>query len=404
MGVRLRWSPRVMGDSQKVYRSTAPLKSDALPAPLAVLGATVSKYDDATALAGILYYYAVSVVSGAREVLSDMVTVTISQDGGAPINDGVVYAVTIPARTVASNLIGFPLMVDLADMPASFWANVQDDGGNIRAYAADGVTPLPHDITYISAPLTKGRMFVKANLATASATTVQIVCLSGASSVLPVDDANGRNAMWSDFEGVWVFPDTANRSGKPYAQDMSSFLAHNASTEPDHVDWIKADHTRPYFDWPRSQVWTASASVYWTVTGGDVQQQFLDVVNANHSGTSMGLLYDNGPDVIGIWSRNDRWLHSTVNPEGYSTHRVAFGSDNTAERKVIVDGVAWKDAGVAVQPDGTGTDARLYINATEGEGYYQYVWVRNAYMSDAWMAADALNMNNPGAFYSIAEA
>ena len=65
------------------------------------------------------------------------------------------------------------------------------------------------------------------------------------------------------------------------------------------------------------------------------------------------------------------------------------------------------DNTISARPTGTGTDMDFVINASDtsnnedGEGYYQFAWARNDYVSDAWMAADAEVMNSPGTFYTI---
>jgi len=76
--------------------------------------------------------------------------------------DGTQYyvEVTIASSQVASTLTDFPVYVDLNDLPAAFWTNVQTDGGY---YDGGGST--------LSQP--------------GVATTY------------------GRNAVWSDYEGVW---------------------------------------------------------------------------------------------------------------------------------------------------------------------------------------------------------
>lgn len=139
--------------------------------------------------------------------------------GGGPVAD--TFDVTVPSGTVGSDLTDFPVMVDLNDMPAAFWLAVRADGGNVRAYADDGTTLIPHDLTYINTATGRGRMFVKHTLSAASDTTFKVKVLDAAETVLAVGDANGRNAVWSDYEVVWQFPSEDNRTGNAYEQDMN---------------------------------------------------------------------------------------------------------------------------------------------------------------------------------------
>ncbi|MBL1436925.1 MAG: hypothetical protein COB08_012120, partial [Rhodobacteraceae bacterium] len=105
---------------------------------------------------------------------------------------------------------------------ASFWLGVDDGGGNIRVYAADGVTLIPHDCSSCNLARKTGKLYVKADLSASSNTTLEIALESSGTAALAVGDANGRNAVWSDYEVVWAFPGTDNRTGKGYAQTLGN--------------------------------------------------------------------------------------------------------------------------------------------------------------------------------------
>lgn len=152
--------------------------------------------------------------------------------GGAGGEGG--YRVTIPSGIVSADLTGFPVPIRLSDMPSSFWAAVRSDGGNVRAYMPDGVTIIPHDLTYINKTRSLGRMFVRRDLLAAANNVIIIKLLDDTETALPVTDTNGRNAVWADYEVVWVFPDAANRTGKAHAQTTTNLLAHS--------EWIRTDY------------------------------------------------------------------------------------------------------------------------------------------------------------------
>lgn len=155
----------------------------------------------------------------------------------SPAVSGVV-TITVPAGKVSSDLTDFPLMIDLSHMPLGFWAGVRADGGNIRAYASDGITLIPHDVTHIDKTRSVGRLFVKKTLLSASANVIVLKVLSPGTTVLAVTDPNGRNAVWSDFEVVWVFPSDVNRTGNGYAQ--------GGAGPAEFTRWIRKD----YYDMP----------------------------------------------------------------------------------------------------------------------------------------------------------
>jgi len=149
---------------------------------------------------------------------------------------GTVYGITIGAGEVSADLTDFPVMIDLADMPSAFWTGVRSDGGNVRAYAADGVTQIPIDLTYINVSRQLGRMFVKSSLLAASDNVLIIKLASLATTALAVTDPYGRNAVWADYEVVWVFPSDTNRTGKSHTQTMGNLLAHS--------EWIRTGYNQ----------------------------------------------------------------------------------------------------------------------------------------------------------------
>lgn len=144
------------------------------------------------------------------------------------------YEIKVPAAKVTSDLTDFPLMVSLASLPPSFWANVRSDGGNVRVYGPDGTTMIPHDLTYINKERSLGRIYCKKTLLTAVDNKVIIGLLDSSTTKLAVTDTNGRNAVWSDYEVVWVFPEVANRSGKTHTQVTTNLLTHS--------EWIRTDY------------------------------------------------------------------------------------------------------------------------------------------------------------------
>lgn len=84
MAVKLKWTPRVLGDAQRIYRSQTPFAADALPAMLAEIPAGANEYTDETAPAGDLYYR-VSAVVGSREAVGDLAH---NFTAGAVVPDG----------------------------------------------------------------------------------------------------------------------------------------------------------------------------------------------------------------------------------------------------------------------------------------------------------------------------
>lgn len=73
MSIRLAWRNvnAALADSIVIYRATAPIPADTLPAPLVTLAASATSYDDATAVRGTVYYYRIAAVKGSDFILTD---------------------------------------------------------------------------------------------------------------------------------------------------------------------------------------------------------------------------------------------------------------------------------------------------------------------------------------------
>lgn len=120
--------------------------------------------------------------------------------------------IRIPGANLLGDLVNFPVRVDLSHMPPSFWATVSDDGANIRVTTPDG-DYLPVDLVGMDIGQLTGEAFFKApSLLQSSNTDFKIRTIPGATAIAPTDPI-GRNAVWSEFEAVFIFSSLENRTG-----------------------------------------------------------------------------------------------------------------------------------------------------------------------------------------------
>ena len=106
--------------------------------------------------------------------------------------------VVIPSGAVGTDLVDFPLIIDLSLLKASFKASLNSTAGNLRAYS--GATLLHLDV--LSWDGTIGSAAIKVpTIAAASDTTVNLAI--DASATQPAAGASGgRNGVWADYEFV----------------------------------------------------------------------------------------------------------------------------------------------------------------------------------------------------------
>ncbi len=176
------------------------------------------------------------------------------------------------------------------------------------------------------------------------------------------------------------------------------------------ADWGRLHYGsyRHYETYPRSTVWSMGASIHWTDTTGDTQQAFLSMSNSTMSTQRATVLFRTASDRLGFWNSTDGWIESDIDLNYKSQFRLAAQHNGTTQRKLFYNGILKAtDNTIGNRPTGSGSNMDFVVNASQtdghenGEGYYQFVWARNDYASDAWMAADAAAMNSPYTFYTI---
>lgn len=112
--------------------------------------------------------------------------------------------VTVTIGIQPEDFIGFPLFIDMADMPLDFWQEVRQDGGDLRAELPDG-TELPLDIVAFDHFGQTGSIFIRVDLSATNST--EVILRYGASALCATskDAPTGRYAVWQDFESVVSF-------------------------------------------------------------------------------------------------------------------------------------------------------------------------------------------------------
>lgn len=125
--------------------------------------------------------------------------------------DGATSQVTvvIAGAKVSADLTGFQVKIDLADLPTAFWNNIQNAGGNIRAYTTAGAE-LPIDIPYIDTVNKVGWLFVRKDVPYAG---TSFILRTVAHATMYADNATyGMAAVWSGMTAVYSGNSLKNRA------------------------------------------------------------------------------------------------------------------------------------------------------------------------------------------------
>lgn len=125
--------------------------------------------------------------------------------------------IRVPSGTVASTLSDFPVIVDLSLLPSAFWEHLSyRDGRDIRVRNSSD-DEMPFDLIRIDPEQQIGWLAYKQTLASGSNTDAYLHYGDRSRSAVAVDASNGRDAVWSDYERVFVFGDSfADRTGSGY--------------------------------------------------------------------------------------------------------------------------------------------------------------------------------------------
>lgn len=107
--------------------------------------------------------------------------------------------ITIQASEVDATLSNFPVYVNLADLGADFFANVQSDGDDIRITTADGQSELSREIVSIDTGAETGELHFKADSISSSVdTTFYIYYGNAAAPGYVADDPFGSESVWTN--------------------------------------------------------------------------------------------------------------------------------------------------------------------------------------------------------------
>jgi len=335
-----------------------------------------------------------------------------SGGGGGP--DGTQYyvEVTIASSEVASTLTDFPVYVDLSDLPAAFFTNVQSDGGDIRVTESDGTTRCPTELVAIDAGASTGELhFLASSISSSSDTTFRIYYDGSSTLSQPgVATTYGRNAVWSDYAGVWhdggylnsADGDTATEgggvtSGGATGQmgDATTFDGTNdylrpASLSGDH-DVLSAWVNNLYIDNNGSTLeiaWATVGAATPILSGGEVSSVMTDEtlsllgVSGNSKATYIRAVETGWTHFAFVWNGTDYDIY--VNGSAPTNYAGSNGD------MFLVSNQQWEF--------GARTNNGNYSAFTQDEAR-----VRSSTPSTPadWIAAEYTNQNTPTTFYTI---
>jgi hypothetical protein len=117
--------------------------------------------------------------------------------------------------------------------------------------------------------------------------------------------------------------------------------------------------------------------------------------------------FSNTNSSVGVWDNNNSWLlpSPAVNPTAGVAYRLHAVYNGTTSRRIYVDG-ALQNTQAAISAIPSNLDHLLLgieddSIAEQFDGKIGFAYLRESVLSDAWIAAEYANLNNPSSFYTL---
>lgn len=320
-------------------------------------------------------------------------------------------AITIPAGSTSGDLADLPVLVSLTD--ASMAGQVQPDGSDLRFTAADGTTPLAHELERWD-PAT-GRLLAWVEVPTVPAGAATGLYLYWGATDAP-DQSSVRDTWSNGFAGVWHLAEDPTGT-LPHADDSSPAgrdgVVQGATGTTVRTAAVVGDGVSLAADAGRIALGTAPAEDApvtlsgWTTADSTTGGTVLRLEDAGGLHAALELVADGGGGLAVRASLRD----------GGGTVRTAEGGSLAPGAPGHVaatwDGTvltAWLDgaavATTTVTSRQAGGDLELAIGAgPDGaaplDGTVDEVRLDEVARSAAWLGAQVANQSAPGAFATV---
>lgn len=320
-------------------------------------------------------------------------------------------SVTITVAQQSSVLTGFPVFIDLADIPTDrdFWTAVTRD--NLRAFDSDGGAQLPLDIYALDAPSNTGVIVVRRTLSDTGTTTI-FLDTGGTAEALPTDPL-GAEAVWADFEFVLFDNDEVDRTD--FSGAVTEIGTYKASSTTLPFDAAGFDGSFDYMRSPdlgHNPTFTIGGTAASQRAAGSVTEAIVSYNNRTSDDRRVTLSFRD-TDEVDMWDNVNLWttLSAPVSVVANQEYRVVGRYDGSGNRALFVDGsISGSDSGLSAVDTAVDyfTIGRDDIGREEamgnGEGYVGYSFIRFEALSDDWLSADNTNLTDTTSFYTVEEA
>jgi hypothetical protein len=326
--------------------------------------------------------------------------------------------VSVKSSLVTGNdITNFPVYVNLDDLPAQFFDNLQSDGDDIRITTADGVTEVPYELVSIDTGTDIGELYFRApSLSTTTDTDFYIYYGNSGASGYAVTDTYGRNNVWSNgFMTVYHLDQNPAGSAPQFidstggsngtAQNMEAGDRRNGIVGR----YIDIDGTNEFVDLGAtfSRSFLNSTWQIWASSTGP-QAAFDGLLMTRATGETSGINVSSAVNQLGYHWRDAANTYNWAGGPSYPTSSAPFMATLTIEP---TRAVMWRHAGIGVASGtnavahATGTIAALDIGQDPfggrlWAGGVDEMTLSNVVRSNGWIQTTYNNRSNATGFYT----
>lgn len=334
------------------------------------------------------------------------------------------FTATVQTGKVSGTNSNFPAYIDLSTLPIAFWNTISASGGDIRVYTDETLTTeIPREVVSCDTATDTGELWCKVGSMTSS--TQVWITVDGTSADYAVTATYGRNAVWSDYAGVWHLSESSGNAtdstggGATGTNTGMTFSA--AKIGNGGVSDAGSDNF--YFGNPTSlQVSGAHTISFWlkaaapadlraiVCKGGLNSASDLNVVFNKYSAGNLSYLISNGTSLssVNITDANADadFLNDTLNyvslvyvpstsltvyknGSSYQTNTTSILSSISTTKGMSVGQITTSQSGTA----------RDGIIGTTDELRF-----RDSALSSNWLTTEYNNQNSPSTFYTVTDA
>jgi hypothetical protein len=315
--------------------------------------------------------------------------------------------VSIQPSEVPSDRTGFPVYVDLSDLDATFFNEVQSDGADIRVTESDRSTLVPREVESIDTGAQTGELWFKAPSLSSSNVTDFYVFFGNASASAPaVTDPNGRNAVWSDYAGVWHNGATEDSTGNFGAPSQNTVTPGGATGQiGDATAYSSGDQVR----YPSNTALDFGTGDFhisaWLQVGGTPDGgAVIDLYTGDSSGGFM-LKWRNGMSLLTADGPNGYNQNFGNNFSNNELHHFLVARESSGRKRQYVDGV--EDLNYTLTARDVTNNSAIYLgrspfNSDSWRGILDEIRVAPTAPSADWAKTENNNTNSPSTFYNVA--